>query len=442
MNPRSVLSLIAVTLMIGAASAFSTGPSRAFKGEDYKSLSTDGAWCWFADPRAVYFKGAGERIYAGWVDSRGSIWAGSLDMKTGQKIEANVHFEFEKDDHANPALLVLRDGRLAIFYSGHSGAEDRWMRWRISKNTEDILEWGDELPLKTNTGGPRGTCYPNPFRLTKEKDRIYLFWRGGNFKPAVSWTDDLKTWSQARTLVASDENSEVRPYTKFDSNGKDRIHIAFTDGHPRNEPTNGIYYACYRDGFFYRADGRKITDMAGLPIKHKDADPVYDANKTNVRSWIWDIAADGRDRPVIVYSRLPEETDHRYHYARWTGKKWEDREICAAGPWFPETPEGKKEPEPHYSGGVTLDHADPSIVYLSRKIKGVFEIEKWTTRDDGKTWKSEALTAGSAHNNVRPFVVRARPKNAEPRVLWMNVEKYVHYMDYRTAIKTDIPEIR
>jgi hypothetical protein len=182
--------------------------------------------------------------------------------------------------------------------------------------------------------------------------------------------------------------------------------------------------------------------MAGLPIKHKDADLVYDANKTNVRSWIWDIAADGKDRPVIVYSRLPEETDHRYHYARWTGKKWEDREICAAGPWFPETPEGKKEPEPHYSGGVTLDHADPSVVYLSRKIKGVFEIEKWTTRDDGKTWKSEALTTNSAHHNVRPFVVRGHPKKAEPRVLWMNNEKYVHYTDYRTAIKTDIPEIR
>ena len=414
---------------------------RPIKGAEYQNFAADGAWCWFADPRAVYNKAAHERIYAGWVDSHGSIWAGSLDIKTGQKIEMKLYHEFEKDDHANPSLLVLPGGRLVVFYSAHGGTEDKGLRYRISKKPENILEWGEETLLDTNTGGPRGFCYPNPFRLSNERGRIYLFWRGGNFKPAISWTDDLENWVPARTLIASDQNNNVRPYTKFASNGKDRIHVAFTDGHPRNEPTNSIYYACYRNGAFFRADGTKITDLADLPLKHKEADLVYDGKATGVRAWIWDVAADRRNRPVLVYSRLPETTDHRYHYARWNGKNWEDYEICAAGPWFPETPEGKTEPEPHYSGGVVLDPGDSNVVYLSRRIEGVFEIEKWTTQDGGKTWKPEALTSNSDHHNVRPFVIRNQPRNKKPHVLWMSLQKYVHYTDYQASIKMDIPEI-
>ena len=40
----------------------------------------------------------------------------------------------------------------------------------------------------------------------------------------------------------------ARPYIKFEhervSDTSDRVHMAFTDGHPRDVPTNAIYYAC------------------------------------------------------------------------------------------------------------------------------------------------------------------------------------------------------
>ena len=44
------------------------------------------------------------------------------------------------------------------------------------------------------------------------------------------------------------------------------------------------------------------------------------------------------------------------------------------------------ETEPNYSGGIILDHSDPSRLVLSRSINGVFEIEIWTTPNDGLTW--------------------------------------------------------
>ena len=129
---------------------------------------------------------------------------------------------------------------------------------------------------------------------------------------------------------------------------------------------------------------------------------VYDAEITGARAWIWDIAVDDSRNPVIVYAVYPEETDHRYRYARWNDGKWEDNEITnAGGGWFPQTQKGKKEREPHYSGGIILDHADPSIVYLSKKSNDIFEIEKWTTSNGGAEWISEKITTDSKKNNIR-----------------------------------------
>jgi len=163
------------------------------------------------------------------------------------------------------------------------------------------------------------------------------------------------------------------------------------------------------------------------------------ASKTGARAWVFDVAEDQDGRPVIAYTRLPQETDHRYHYARWDGAEWSDTELCAGGKWFPQTPAGKVETEPHYSGGLTLDHTDPSVVYLSRPVNGVREIERWTTADSGKTWKSKAITSGSAHDNIRPFVVRHHTPDG-PTVLWLNLSgHYTHYTNYLASVKMDRP---
>ena len=131
----------------------------------------------------------------------------------------------------------------------------------------------------------------------------------------------------ARPGAASDN----RPYVKIASDGKDRIHMIFTDGHPRNEASNSVYYACYRNGAFYKADGTRIAGVGQLPVIPEQADCVYNAAATGARAWVFDVAADEVGRPVIVYTRLPQETDHRYHYARWDGGKWTDSELCAGG---------------------------------------------------------------------------------------------------------------
>jgi hypothetical protein len=87
----------------------------------------------------------------------------------------------------------------------------------------------------------------------------------------------------------------------------------------------------------------------------------------------------------------------------------------------------------YYSGGLALDHDDPSIVYLSRPVQGTFEIERWVTRDAGATWTSEPITSRSSANSVRPVVPRHHVQGG-PSVVWMHGE-YVDFRDYATSLR-------
>ena len=413
-------------------------------GHLWADFSKDGAWCWFSDPRAVHFQGERNQTYAAWVTSDGSIVIGAYDHETGRINSKILHERLEIDDHDVPSILVRDDRRLMVFYSRHS-EDDFYLR--VSDLPEDISSWSEARLLKGNQNGQypaslrRLYCYSNPFQLSDEDGRIYLFWRGIGNKPCVSISrNGGDSWGPGRIVISPKDTYEnQRPYVKYASNYRDRIHLAFTNGHPRNEPTNGIYYACYRADAFWRADGSRIKSLDLIPFDPFEADVVYNARVTNVRAWVWDVAEDESGYPVIVYTRLPEETDHRYHYARWDGNRWIDNEIVEAGKWFPQTPEGEEEREVHYSGGVVLDHRDPSIVFLARPVGGVFEIERWSTEDLGVTWKSEAVTQGSATDNVRPFVVLNSSPDELPNLLWMNNSRYLHYTDYQTSIKMNLP---
>ncbi len=405
----------------------------AVNGESFPFFSTEGgAWNWVQDPRAVYYEGTHKKTYSGWVTKTGALQVGSYNHSTDTVTIVTIRKRWQKDDHANPAFLIRPDGRIMIFYSVHNG---RSIISRLSRNPEDISEWEKEIIISSQGK----ITYPNPMQLSSENNRIYLLWRGRTWKPTVSVSDDGVNWTHPKVLIEEKgrESEHIRPYVKTDSNGKDIFHLAFTEDTPAVEPYNSIYYMKYQNGAFYKVDGTKIKDLAEIPIRHSEADLVYDSRKTNVRSWIWDVAGDESGNPVIVYTRFPEEKDHRYHYARWNGSSWDDYEITTAGGWFPQTIKGKSQRETYYSGGIALNHANPSVVYLSKPTTGVFEIEKWTTPDGGKTWESEPITIQSTSNNVRPLVPHGY-KGDRDYVLWMHGD-YVHFTEYNTTIKMLTP---
>jgi PKD repeat protein len=383
----------------------------------------DGAWSWFADPRAVRFAGVHRRTYVGWTARNGDIEVAAYDHDT--RVRTTVRIGNERvDDHNNPAIQILPDGRVRAFWSFHGGPE---LWYRTTREPEDITSWGPPQRVGTTTVGEHGYSYPNVVHLSAEA-ATYLFWRGGNWNPTFSvLPDGSDAWRTAANVVFLDGQ---RPYIKVDSNGVDKIAFAYTDAHPAELDDVNIHYAEYRSGAqagLYTAGRRRIAGL-GEPVPPTAGDMVYDPP---FKTWIHDVALTGDGRPVIVFAGFPSDDDHRYFYARWTGAAWEVHELVAAG--------GSIQIEtgqPYYSGGITLDHESPDTVYLSRQVNGVFEIETWRTPDGGASWSSTAITANSRENNVRPVSPRGLlPFSADLGVIWMH-GAYPHYLRFQTSIAT------
>lgn len=381
----------------------------------------DGAWSWFADPRGVRYDGAHMRTYVGWVAQDGDVKVSAYDHVTLSRTTVVLASRLQVDDHANPAIQVLPDGRLRVFYSAHYGDV---MYYRTTRNPEDITSWDPPLTIPVNSPGTKGYTYPNPIHLSAE-GTSYLFWRGGNHNPTFSTqADGATTWSPARTLVFV---SGQRPYIKYDTNGTDTIHFAFTNAHPGAVADVNIYYAAYRAGGIFRANGTRIASL-GTAIAPSQADTVYDTSR---KAWIHDVARDAAGRPVVVFASFASTSDHRYMYSRWTGTQWQTSEITAAGGSI--SLNGK---EPYYSAGITLDHEDPSTVYLSRLVSGIYEVETWKTANGGATWSRQAVTSGDTANNVRPISPRGfLPSSGDMSVVWIR-GIYNSYVDYKTSITT------
>ena len=443
MKGRPIIFPIYIIILLAfSAGMQSSRPEPVRSGESYLSFTHDGAWCWFSDPRAIYFKGKYRRTYAGWIDHAGNITVGYYDHDRKTIKTTIIHKELEVDDHNNPGLFIDKEGRLWAAYSKHSG--DR-IYLAKGKNPEDISTWEPARALSLNDtniykGASNTYTYINLYQLADEQNALYLFWRGADYKPNFSTSEDNgETWSKGKIFILPERlYRDRRPYVKVASNNKDVIHFAFTDGHPNAEPLNSIYYAKYRNGYLHKANGDKIKAWTDLPVEPRETDVVYDATTTKEKAWIWDVSEDRNGDPVIVYSRFPNDSTHVYYYARFDQGKWVNHKLLNSGRWFPQTPAGAKETEPNYSGGIILDHNDPSTLYLSRQKSGKFEIEKWTTPDKGKRWTVKDVTTNSANDNVRPFVIRNHLTDGSPNLLWMNVKKYIHYTDYETAIKVDI----
>lgn len=375
-----------------------------------------GSWSWFGDPRAVQ---VGGDTVVGWIDWSGRVTIGELDGRAGSARTVVVGRVYH-DDHSDPSILVERDGRLTVFWSGHNGAS---MYFRTTLNPGDISTWTPVRTLRQSIRGSDGFTYPNPVLLSAEADRLYLFWRGADWSADFATREPNGNWSGARELIRSPGQ---RPYLKVGDNGANLIALAFTNGHPRNVLTS-VYYAAYRHGSLWRASGRWITRLDWGPIAPRQADVVYDAARTHVPAWVWDVAVGHDGRPVIVYATFPPGAKHVYWYARFDGRRWVSHRLTSAG--------GSISPgtiEQQYSGGIALDHAHPSTVYLSRQVHGGWQIERWSTPDGGARWSRRVVVPVDGTDNVRPVVPRGY-SNGPMGLLWLR-GTYGSYTAYRTSI--------
>jgi hypothetical protein len=421
--PRLILALCAAAVLLLP----SASPAAAQSTPLTQTLGS-GAWIWFSDPRAVYYDGRHRRSYAAWVSAQGHAMLGSYDHDTHVITPVTLARNVGYDDHASPGILLLPKGRLMVFYSSHAG---KTIRYRTTSRPEDVTSIGRERRIPRAAQDKYGATYPTPMYVRGERRKIWVVWRGKGWQPMFATSTNGRTWSRPRTLIKETIPGSVdRPYVKMATDGN-TIHFAFTDAHPGRRVT-GIYYAAYRDGLFFDSGGQTIGSMRILPLTTHKASVVYDPYPRDVPdwkagrpAWIYDIAVDREDRPVIVYDKIEAHTNHRYRYARLQRDgNWFDAELAGAGPYISATPGW-------YSAGISLDQDDPDTVYMSRPIDGQYEIERWHTDTGGWTWTKEQLTRNSRQPNLRPVSPRGLKTNDV--LFWMRGE-YPSYLKFRTSV--------
>ena len=395
-------------------------------------LEDDGAWCWFQDERAVF---AGNRLVVSTVSHAGDIQVSSFDVATGERDHGALRRRLERDDHDAASLMVRPDGRLTAFYTRHDGFQSMYWRTQVG---DDLSLWDAERELTIDDD----ITYSNPFLLSGEgagEPRLFLWFRGIEYSPTVAFSDDLgDTWSEPTQVVHSQTlgvagRTNQRPYVKYASNGRDTIHLIYTEGHPNELGSTSLYHLVYSHGQLQRSDGAVVGSiMAGEdPSLPPDAGTlVHDGTQST--AWVWDVALDRHEHPVFVYAAYDHDHVATYRYARFDGRNWQTFPIAFAGtPLYPA--------QQYYAGGISLDPDDTNIVYLSTNVDPVTgaasfahrEIFRGVTRDGGATWSFTQVTHDSTIENMRP-VVPAHHSMATA-VAWMQ-GTYTSYLDWNTRI--------
>ncbi|MDR2815424.1 MAG: BNR-4 repeat-containing protein, partial [Proteiniphilum sp.] len=329
--------------------------------------------------------------------------------------------------------------------------------YRVSQKPGDITTLGKEIRLET----ANNTTYPSPFILSDDPDHIYLCWRGIGWHPTIARLTipdkDNKVrfdWGPYQILQSQEGGRGVRPYAKYMSNKKDRIYMAYTTTHPDNQSVNYIYFNYIDINTYELKDikGQKLARVGDETLHNVEATANYKnsypdavAEDSPYRNWLWEISITDEEKPVIAVVRISEDKEsHDYYHVRWTGSEWRKTFLSHAGGHFHQTPGLEK----CYSGGMTIDKADPSIIYGSASVEGkhghIYELKKFTVTPEGTLASTEQLTYDSPKNNIRPFVITNEGKN--PQIVWMYGDYYDWIVSsarpgYPTAIRTsmDIP---
>ena len=400
-----------------------------------------GSWCWFQDERAV-IDTAKNKLVIGATNMQANTLVAIFDLESKTK-DSEKKFNSlgsgKQDDHNAPGILIGPDGSYIAMWAQHYDQYNT--HYSIYKNGS----WSAEKTFNWNNipGGTDYTiAYNNVYYLSKEK-RMFDFSRANDRAPNFLYSDDNgSTWKFGGQLTTNKSNTYNKGYYKYWSNGVDRIDMAFTEQHPRDDTTS-IYHGYFMGGKTYNSFGEVADD----DVYTKDSIPTFGAftkvfaHNTKVdgvtmgRCWQSDLCRyDDSTIAILFFARANDDTlDHRNFYARFDGKKWNVTYLGKAG-------KGIYASEQDYTGLGALNPDDAGRIYLCTRYNPADDKEQpsnkrelWrgTTEDFGATWTWEKVTANSTKDNFRPIIPKWTP--GKEALLWFKGD-YIKAQDVRTDV--------
>jgi hypothetical protein len=429
-----ICEVVLLSVLLSPVTAQSSTPASG----QVITFTTNGAWCWFQDERAVVDT-AKQKLIVGSTNSGAGVDVVIYDIKAG-KVESKKAFNKLEyaDDHNAPGLCIAPDGHYVAMWAHH------YDKYNTHYSVFDGQQWSAEKTFDWNKipGGTDYTiAYSNVYYLSDEK-RMYDFARANSRAPNFLFSDDNgNTWQFGGQLTTNSSSSYNKGYYKYWGNGKDRIDMVFTEEHPRDQTTS-IYHGYITGKKSYSSDGK----LADEDIYERQSIPTFSAftkvfahgtavnGVTMGRCWQSDLVRYDNGAVAILFKARANnsETDHRNFYARYDGTTWKTTYIGKAGTKM-------YADEQDYTGLGALCPDDPNTIYISSPYNpgddnssaNKREIWKGVTADNGATWKWSAITSNSSQDNFRPIVPAWNKSNTA--LLWFR-GTYTTAQQFNTSI--------
>jgi len=324
-----------------------------------------------------YYQG---RTYFAFMDANLQCYISCFDH-SAKSWSSKVFLGTSSQYHGSPALLVLDNGKIVVFYSCHSGG----FKYRISTFMGDISSWGSEKSVFNYA------TYPHPIQLSNGE--VWLFamhgtsYDHGKLVRVIS-TDRCNTFGPIQSII--DLEGDTICYVssiRVGTNGFVHIFFSIYDGSAGSGSLTDIYYMCYDpfDARWEKVDGNPIS----LPATLSSVDKVFESGSTF--TFPCDLKLDSHNDVYILFTH-----GSYYKLAKHEGGTWQVYDI---------------------TGGVNDNRDngrlrfDGTTLYAYLTVNGTYpggeeplrggEIGRYKSVDGGCTWILDwKITESSSLNNI------------------------------------------
>ena len=318
------------------------------------------------------------------------------DHKTGMVPRPTLLIDKATEDaHDNPVMSIDDKGHIWIFSNAHGTARPAFIH--RSRKPYDVSAF--DIVATTNFS------YGHPWYVPGQ-GFLFLHTIYADQGRGLRWSTspDGRTWSESHSLARIElGHYQITAHSGARTASVFNMHPAPTG---LNARTNLYYIETSDMGRTWKTvDGKTIATPI---IEKRNPALVHDYQAEGRLVYLKEVAFQKDGRPVILYLTSagyesgPKSDPHIWHTARWTGEKWEIREVTRS--------------DHNYDFGALWIEPDGTWRIIAPTLPGPIpyttggDMVMWTSTDQGKSWRSKRLTQAKEFNHT----YARKPVNAHP----------------------------